>query len=141
MMSRNSKLIYTFIFTVALIGDVGLMQQLDATPQRMRPPSPLTCSRDHLTSFQGRILAYKRGKNNIVLRVRTDEATTETFTLKWAAAEKPEKWFLLRGEEFKAADWKLIESAPGKLIAGTRIIVWVCDDGSKPVFDWRPKEK
>ncbi|MBS1811487.1 MAG: hypothetical protein JST84_25215 [Acidobacteria bacterium] len=113
----------------------------EASIQRLRPPSSLTCSRDHLTSYQGRILAYRRSKNIIFLRVRTDEATTETFTLKWKATEKAEKWFLLRGEEFKPEDWKLIESAPGKLIAGTRMIVWVCDDGSKPVFDWRPKEK
>lgn len=108
--------------------------------QRLRPPSPLTCSRDHLTSYQGQILVYQRGKNNIVLRVRTDEATTETFRLKWKATEKAETWFLLCGEEFKAEDWQHIERAPGKLFAGTRIIVWVCDDGSRPVLDWRPKE-
>ena len=72
--------------------------------------------------------------------MRTDEETTESFSLKWAATEKPETWFLLGGEAFKSDDWKLIESGPGKLADGTRVIVWVCDDGSKPVFDWRPKE-
>lgn len=117
---------------------------LDARPdpplQRPRPPASLKCTRDHLTAFQGRILDYTRGKQDMSLRVRTDEETTESFSLKWAASEKPETWFLLRGEAFKADDWKLIESGPGKLLDGTRIIVWVCDDGSKPVFDWRPKE-
>jgi hypothetical protein len=108
--------------------------------QRLRPPASLTCSRDHLTSFQGRILDYKRGKQDLALRVRTDEATTESFSVKWNASEKAEMWFLLRGEEFTPGDWKLIESAPGKLLDGMRVIVWVCDDGSKPVFDWRPKE-
>jgi hypothetical protein len=108
--------------------------------QRIRPPASLKCSRDHLTAFQGRVLDYSRGKQDMSLRVRTDEETTESFSLKWAATEKPETWFLLRGEGFKTDDWKLIESGPGKLLADTRIIVWVCDDGSKPVFDWRPRE-
>ncbi|HEX5000344.1 MAG TPA: hypothetical protein VFY29_19130 [Terriglobia bacterium] len=107
-------------------------------PQRLRPPSSLQCSRDHLTSFQGRVVEYKRDKQEIALRVRTDEATNESFMLKWTPEEKAETWFLLLGEEFKAQDWNRIESATGKLRNGMRIIVWVCDDGSKPVFDWRP---
>lgn len=107
--------------------------------QRLRPPASLKCSRDHLTSYQGRVLDYKRSENQIAIRIRTDEETTETFTLKWGG-EKPEKWLLLRGEEFKPTDWKMIESAPGRLIDGMRIIIWVCDDGSKPVLDWRPRE-
>ena len=107
-------------------------------PQRVRPPASLKCSRDQLTAFQGRILDYKRGQLEITLRVRTDEDTTENFTLKWEASDKAEAWFLLRGEEFKADDWNQIESARGKLHDDMRIIVWLCSNGSKPVFDWRP---
>jgi hypothetical protein len=114
--------------------------KLDGHEQRVRPPASLKCSRDHLTAFQGRVIDYARGKQDMSMRVRTDEDTTESFSLKWAASEKPETWFLFRGEGFKTGDWKLIESEAGKLVDGTRIIVWVCDDGSKPVFDWRPKE-
>ena len=117
-----------------------LIQPL-ASAQRLRPPASVKCSRDHLTAFQGRVLEYKRGKQDIALRVRTDEETTESFTLKWTASQKPETWLLLRSDGFKPQDWKLIESAPGKLLDGTRVIVWVCDDGSKPVFDWQPKER
>jgi len=108
--------------------------------QRVRPPESLTCSRDHLTSFQGSVLEYQRGKQDLTLRIRTDEDTTERVTLKWEAAQKPETWFLLRGAAFKAEDWKLIETAPGKLRADMRVIAWVCDDGSKSIVDWRPKE-
>jgi len=110
-----------------------------AMTQRLRPPDLVKCTRDHLTSFQGRILEYKRSKQDIVLRVRTDEQTTESFTLKWDLSGKPETSFLVGGEGFKPEDWSRIESAPGKLHDGMRIIVWSCDDGSKPVFDWRPK--
>ena len=141
MIGISYKIVFVLSLTFVAICSADAIEKTDRPLQRLRPPASLKCSRDHLTSFQGRILAYKRGKNNLYLRVRTDEETTETFTLKWAAPKKAENWFLLRGEEFKAENWKLIESAPGKLNAGTRIIVWVCDDGSKPVFDWRPKEK
>ena len=134
-------------FAVLLLGlSLGALPvaAVDARPdppsQRIRPPASLKCSRDHLTAFQGRVLDYRRGKQDMSLRVRTDEETTESFSLKWNASEKPETWMLLRGEAFKTDDWKLVESGPGKLLEGTRIIVWVCDDGSKPVFDWRPKE-
>ena len=106
--------------------------------QRPRPPAALKCSRDHLTAFQGRVLEYRKSTQEISLRVRTDEDTTESFTLKWNSAEKPETWFLLNSEAFKAEDWNRVESTPGKLRDGMRIIVWACDDGSKPVFDWRP---
>jgi hypothetical protein len=122
------------------LADATAFESPAAAPQRLRPPASLKCSRDHLTSFQGRILEYSRDKQEITLRVRTDEETTERFNLKWAASDKVETWFLLRGEGFKPEDWKVIESGAGKLHDGMRVIVWVCDDGSKPVFDWRPKE-
>jgi hypothetical protein len=111
-----------------------------AAGQRLAPPSALKCPRDHLTSFTGKVIAYQRTRARIMLRVRTDEATTESFTLKLAQNDDPAKWFLLRGEGFKPADWKSIEIARGRLRKSMRATVWVCDDGSKPVIDWRPPE-
>lgn len=125
---------------VLCLGFAPIDASTDTSLQRLRPPASLKCSRDHLTAYQGRVLDYRRGKQDITLRVSTDDGTTESVSLKWAASEKPETWFLLRGEPFKDGDWKRIESGPGKLADETRIIVWVCDDGSKPVLDWRPKE-
>ena len=49
--------------------------------QRPRPPAAVKCSRDHLTAFQGRILEYTRSRQEVSLRVRTDEATTESLKL------------------------------------------------------------
>ena len=139
-MTAGRRSLLVLSLGVGVFSLAGVDARPDRPIQRVRPPASLKCTRDHLTAFQGRILSYTRGKQDISLRVRTDEETTESFSLKWAASEAPETWFLMRGEGFKAGDWKLIESAPGKLLDGTRIIVWVCDDGSKPVFDWRPKE-
>lgn len=126
--------------SAVLAGDTTSTESAGPAPQRPRPPASLKCSRDHLTAFQGRVLDYKRGKQDIALRLRTDEGTTQSVTLKWMASEKPETWFLLRGEPFKAGDWKAIERGAGALLDGMRVFVWVCDDGSKPVLDWRPKE-
>lgn len=109
--------------------------------QRLAPPSALKCSRDHLTSFTGKILAYERGSSRIFIRVRTDEETTESFTVKLAKADEAASHFLMRGETFKQSDWKLIESSTGKLHQPMRATIWVCDDGSMPVIDWRPPER
>jgi hypothetical protein len=109
--------------------------------QRIAPPSSLKCSRDHLTSFMGRVIAYQRTPTRIFIRVRTDEETTESFTLKFTRNGDPARLFLLRGEEFKPGDMKLIEVSTGRLRKPMRAIVWVCDDGSNPVIDWRPPEK
>ena len=140
MAGLRCKALFALCLTLGALGSAESKELAGGLPQRLRPPDLLQCSRDRLTAFQGQILDYRRGQQDISLRVRTDEQTTENFTLKWETSDKAERWFLLRGEAFKAEDWKLIENAPGKLHDGMRVIVWVCGDGSKPVFDWRPKE-
>jgi len=112
-----------------------------AAGQRIAPPSSLKCPRNNLTSFMGRVTAYQRTRTRIFIRVRTDEETTENFTLKFTRNNDPTRLFLLRGEEFKQSDLKLIEISTGILRKPMRAIVWVCDDGSNPVIDWRPPEK
>jgi len=108
--------------------------------QRLRPPDRVTCPRNNLTSFSGRVLSFYRSTGRTILRMRTDEATTERFTLKHPKSDDPSKWFLLRGEPFKQSDWALIESARNRLQPNMRAIVWVCDDGTNPIVDWRPPE-
>ena len=109
--------------------------------QRVAPPTALGCDRNHLTSFIGKVISYRRQPQKISLRVRTDDATTESFVLEFAKVEDATRQFLLDAETFKASDWTAIEVSSGKLRPGMRVIVWVCDDGSKPVFDWRPAER
>jgi hypothetical protein len=109
--------------------------------QRIAPPSSLKCPRDHLTSFMGRVTNYQRTQTRIFIRVRTDEETTENFTLKFTRNDDPTRLFLLRAEEFKQSDLKLIEVSTGRLRKPMRAIIWVCRDGSNPVIDWRPPEK
>src|SRR5687768_1150327 len=109
--------------------------------QRLRPPEKIRCSRDHLTSFTGRVLGFKRNNNETFLRMRTDEDTTEAFTLRHPGKGSAAEWFLLRGKVFEPSDWKRIETRRNKLHPGVRATVWVCDDGSTPVVDWQPPKE
>lgn len=125
------------LLALALLGGVpatGVAAD-SAGPTRLRPPERVSCARDHLTSYTGRILSYAREPGRVSLRLVTDWDTTETVTL---IGPDPVLHFLLRGEPFRPADWDVIESRPGELRAGVRVTAWVCDDGSPPVIDWRP---
>jgi len=108
---------------------------------RLAPPESVKCDPNHLTSFTGRILFYRRKPGRVHLRVRTDEETTENFTLRYAKSEDSARWFLLKGEPFKRGDWALIERRRYQLRPRMRATVWVCDDGSNPIIDWRPGER
>ena len=113
-----------------------------ATPyQRLRPPEKIPCSRDHLTSFSGRVLAFKRNDTETFLRIRTDEDTTESFTLSHPDRESAADWFLLKGNVFQPSDWKRIEIRKNQLRPRIRATVWACDDGSTPIVDWQPPEQ
>jgi hypothetical protein len=72
--------------------------------------------------------------------MRTDEETTESFTLRFLKGEDATHGLLIDGGPFRTEDWARVEQSPGKLRSGMRAIVWVCDDGSRPVLDWRPGE-
>jgi hypothetical protein len=123
------------------ISPAGQTRPTQVSGQRIAPSSLLKCPRDHLTSFMGRVTNYQRTQTRISIRVRTDEETTKNFTIKFTRNDDPTRLFLLRGEEFKRSDLKLIEVSTGRLRPTMRAIIWVCDDGSQPVIDWRPPEK
>lgn len=112
-----------------------------AHAQRLMPPESVKCDANHLTSFTGKILSYRRRPGRVTLRVRTDEETTESFTLRFKKNEDAARWFLLSGAPFKQNDWALIERRRYHLRPRMRAAVWVCDDGSNPIVDWRPGER
>ena len=140
MVGKRCQALFVLSLTFGALCSASPRNTAGSLAQRVRPPASLSCSRDHLTSFQWRVFQFTRGTQEVSLVVRTDEETTERFLVRWSPSEKAETWMLLRGEAFTVEDWNQIESAPGTLRADTRVIVWVCDDGPKPVIDWRPKE-
>jgi hypothetical protein len=121
-------------------GAICLLASSVGAQRRIMPPDSIRCGDNHLTSFTGRILSYKRTPGRVFLRMRTDEATTESFTLRFRKTEDAARWFLLMGEQFKQGDWSLIERSRYRLRPGMRATVWVCDDGTTPIVDWRPGE-
>lgn len=113
-------------------------EQGSASGRRPRIPDRVTCPRNNLTSFTGRVLSFSRTNVRTVIRMRTDEDTTEKFTLHHPKSNDAKKWFLLRGKPFEGSDWALIESARNRLWPNMRATVWVCDDGTSPIVDWQP---
>lgn len=135
--SKPGKFWTITLFVCALVWLSSMAQ----AQRRIMPPESITCDDNHLTSFTGKILSYQRRPGRVALRMRTDEATTESFVLSFRRTEDAAKWFLLMGEQFKASDWKLIERSRYRLRPNMRATVWVCDDHSTPIVDWRPNEQ
>lgn len=111
---------------------------LAAAPARQRPPEQAACPRDVLTSYDGRPLRYARGPGRTALTIRTDWDTTETVHLLHPGSDDPARWFLLAGQPFQPGDWARIETVPGRLRPGLRVVAWVCSDGRNPLLDWQP---
>jgi len=106
---------------------------------RLAPPPHVTCDRNHLTSWTGKVTGYRRDEQSIWIEISTDENTVEETTIEHKGFVDAPSHFLLWGEPFQRNDWTAIEATPGNLIDGMRAIVWVCSDGGTPaVIDWRP---
>lgn len=110
---------------------------------RLATPEGLSCTRDNTTSFTGRVLAYSRARGRVFIRVRTDEETTEQFSLIYGRRGDPASFFRLRGEPFGSRDWRRIETRAGRLRPGMRATVWACYEGDKlsaELINWMPPE-
>ena len=110
---------------------------------RLATPPSLRCPRDNTTSFTGRVLAYRRTPGRVFIRVRTDEETTEQFTLTHPRRGDAARLFLIGGQPFKQSDWKRVEARAGRLRPDMRATVWACYEGDEPKaerIDWRPSE-
>jgi hypothetical protein len=111
-----------------------LRENDDGPPQgrRIAPPSGLDCDRDHITSFTGRVLSYSRGGGQISIRVRTDEGTTESFTISYAQAKELLKRVKLNGQVLSQNELTKIEARWKREKRTVRATVWACYDK-----DWR----
>jgi hypothetical protein len=110
---------------------------------RLAAASDLRCPRDNTTAFTGRVLAYSRGRGRVFIRVRTDEQTTEQFTLRYGGGDF-RRLFRLRGEPLAGGDMARIERSAGRLRPNMRATVWACYEGDKLYaerIDWRPPEE
>lgn len=100
---------------------------------RLAPPAAVTCDRNRLTVYSGRVTKYSRKAERTVLTIATDWDTTETVSLRG----DPSSAYLIQGTPFTAKDWNRIESKKGVLHPGMRANAWVCT-GGRTVVDWQP---
>ncbi|MBC8029261.1 MAG: hypothetical protein H7Z16_04045 [Pyrinomonadaceae bacterium] len=126
------------VMTLSLAGGVSLPQERG----RIMPPAQLRCDRNDLTSYDGRVLVYRRRKGSTFLRMRTNFDTTENVTIRHPWTNDPSKFYLINGNAFMSSDWRRIETRAGVLKRGMRANVWVCrgNPSIQPVVDWRPDD-
>lgn len=139
----NRKRPFTTAFMFILAVGFPLISSLAQRDGRLATPPSLKCPRDNTTSFTGRVLAYRRTPGRVFIRVRTDEETTEQFTLTHPKRGDAGRLFLINGESFKTSDWPRVEARAGKLRPNMRATVWACYEGDKlkaERVDWRPAE-
>lgn len=137
----NRKRPATTAFMLFVVACLPLMSPQAQREGRLATPPSLRCPRDHTTSFTGRVLAYRRTPGRVFIRVRTDEETTEQFTLAHPKRGDAASLFLIDGQPFTKGDWKRVEARAGKLRPGMRATVWACYEGDQPKaerIDWRP---
>lgn len=163
--NRAGKLFLTLIFTCALLAasstttaPVKAQRTMSPSTQdegqrdgarrqgRLATPSGLKCDLNHVTSFTGRVLAYSRRAGRIFIRVRTDEQTTEEFTIPYAKDEDLSKWFMIDGQAIKPGELAKIESRWRRNKRTARATVWACYDNAwskatAEIIDWRLSER
>jgi hypothetical protein len=133
------KHLMKFCFFILLLSSSAVWAQDGES--RLRPPGSVECSRDHLTSYTGKVIDYQRKVGQTNLRIATDWGTLETVRITHPGSDNPGVWFLIKGKTFMQSDWKHIEMSSGLLREGVRATAWVCDDSRNPVIDWSPPVK
>ena len=106
---------------IALLFFIILSTAADVLRQgRIMPPPQLKCERSDLTSYDGRILVYRRRTGSTFLRIRTNFDTTEEVTIRHRGSDDPSRFYLINGEAFTKSDWRRIERKPRVLKSGMR---------------------
>lgn len=104
---------------------------------RLAPPAAVTCDRNELTSYTGKVKSYKRQRGKTVLVIETTADTTERVTLVHKDTDDPSRFYLIDSTPFTSRDWNRIERSKGELHPNMSAIAWVCSNGTA-IIDWRP---
>jgi hypothetical protein len=140
--NRKGRLLRPFLVCgVLLAAALAAPLATSAEGGRLRPPAALACERNQLTSYSGRVSGYKPARESTWIQISTDEDSLEALTIKHPGQADASAHYLLHGQAFHPADRAKIEKRPGKLVAGTRAVAWVCLDGkTAPLIDWQPPQ-
>jgi len=108
-----------------------------ASGGRLRPPAAVSCDRNELTSYAGRVTHYKRVKDKTTVVMNTSADTVETLSIRHTGTDDPSRFYLIDGTPFTPSDWNRIESKKGVLRPDMSAVAWVCSNGVT-IVDWRP---
>jgi len=111
-----------------------LASSIAAAQGRLRPPAFVTCDRNQLTSFTGRVTSLSRDAGTTRLVMDTDEATREQLTIRHPKGDAT-PWFYRAGQPFVQQDWAILLPG-GKLRPDARATAWVCATETNPKIDW-----
>ena len=121
----------TFLPFAAMAGvllTASIAPLVQGEPGRIRPPASVTCPRNDLTVYTGRVTKMERQKTETSFTIATDWKTTERVTVRHPDSADPDASFLFKGKPFGKADWDVI-APKGTLRDGIRANAWVCRDG------------
>jgi rhodanese-related sulfurtransferase len=104
---------------------------------RLAPPAAVSCDRNQLTSYAGKVQSYKRQRGKTVLVLDTSAGTTERVTILHKGTDDPSRFYLIAGTPFTSRDWSRIERRKGELHPNMSAVAWVCSNGTS-IIDWRP---
>ena len=116
-------------------------QNKTAAPQkdgRVAIPEIKGCSRDQVTFYKGKVLAFNRSDKSVAITVRTEWETTEKLTQDNSDNSIE---FQLKGQPLKDDDRKRIETLLADKPEQVQVTVWTCNPGSKEqikIIDWDP---
>ena len=120
--------IFPYFAATGVFVIVSIAPIVQGNQGRMRPPESVTCPRNDLTVYAGRVTSLDRQKNSTTLTIATDWKTTERVTITHKEPADPDGSFLLKGKPFVKADWDVI-AQKGTLRENVRANAWVCRDG------------
>lgn len=135
----------TFVLLVCLCASTHLARAQrrvapgrDESSRRSAPPAAVTCDRNNLTVYSGRVIAYRRTRDYTALTIAIDRDTTERVRIRHARERSPHPFYLVDGRPADAADIRRIELRPNALPPDTRVNAWVCaDERTNPIVDWQ----
>ncbi|WP_444936506.1 hypothetical protein ACJJIW_01320 [Microbulbifer sp. JMSA004] len=121
-----------------LILSLVALNNRDLLAQRLAVPNYVTCDRNELTSWQGQITKIELEQDGVKVWIATDDGTNEVLNLTMPNWKGVLGQFRLRDKSFHASDWGSLFDTDGKLKAGVRAVIWLCNtEGVSPVINWQ----
>lgn len=103
---------------------------------RIAIPEIKGCSRDQVTFYKGKVLAFKRSDKSVEITVRTEWETTEKLTQDNSDNSIE---FRFKDQPLTDEDRKRVESLLAENPEQVQVTVWTCNPGSKEqikIIDW-----